>query len=243
MKFAGYDALIIEGQADKPVWIHIDDDQVSIEDASFYGEKELVKQQKNFVLKQALKRVLLLLALRVKTLSLFQDLSIVVTTVVVLELVPYLVLKIKAIVVEGSRGVNVADRKALKELNDYMMTQLIGANNNHVVPSTPQSWAEYSHPGSRWTARKGLYWGAAEGGPIETGEIPPGNANTVGFRTMKSTFDLGPEAEQYTVKWGDATHALFAVCHNLMSRKRKNLAYLKQAETLVSPTLFIPPFP
>lgn len=93
MKFAGYDALIIEGQADNPVWIHIDDDQVSIEDASFYGEKELVKQQKNFVLKQALKRVLLLLALQVKTLSLFQDLSIVVTTVVVLELVPYLVLK------------------------------------------------------------------------------------------------------------------------------------------------------
>lgn len=96
MKFAGYDALIIEGQADNPVWIHIDDDQVSIEDASFYGEKELVKQQKNFVLKQALKRVLLLLALQVKTLSLFQDLSIVVTTVVVLELVPYLVLKIKS---------------------------------------------------------------------------------------------------------------------------------------------------
>ena len=47
------------------------------------------------------------------------------------------------------------------------------------VPSTPQSWAEYSDPKSRWTARKGLFWGAAEGGPIETGEIPPGNQNTV----------------------------------------------------------------
>ena len=30
-----------------------------------------------------------------------------------------------------------ADRKALKELNDYMMTTTIGANNNHVVPGTP----------------------------------------------------------------------------------------------------------
>lgn len=56
----------------------------------------------------------------------------------------------------------------MKRLNDYMMTELIGANNNHVVPSTPQSWAEYSDPKSRWTARKGLFWGAAEGGPIET---------------------------------------------------------------------------
>ncbi len=49
-------------------------------------------------------------------------------------------------------------------------------------------------PKSRWTARKGLFWGAAEGGPIETGEIPPGNQNTVGFRTYKSVFDLGPAA-------------------------------------------------
>lgn len=39
MKFAGYDSLIIEGKSDKPVWIHIDDDQVSIEDASFLWGK------------------------------------------------------------------------------------------------------------------------------------------------------------------------------------------------------------
>ncbi len=80
------------------------------------------------------------------------------------------------------------------------MTELIGANNNHVVPSTPQSWAEYSDPKSRWTARKGLFWGAAEGGPIETGESPPGNQTTVGFRTYNSVLDVGPAAEKYTVK-------------------------------------------
>lgn len=77
---------------------------------------------------------------------------------------------LKAIAVEGTKGVNIADRKEMKRLNDYMMTELIGANNNHVVPSTPQAWAEYSSPNSRWTARKGLFWGAAEGGPIETGK-------------------------------------------------------------------------
>ncbi len=66
---------------------------------------------------------------------------------------------LKAIAVEGTKGVNIADRQEMKRLNDYMMTELIGANNNHVVPSTPQSWAEYSDPKSRWTARKGLFWG------------------------------------------------------------------------------------
>lgn len=243
MKFAGYDALIIEGQADNPVWIHIDDDQVSIEDASFLWGKGTRQTTEELCAQTSPEACVAAIGPAGENLVPLSGLinsrnhsgGAGIGAVLGAK-------KLKAIVVEGSRGVNVADRKALKELNDYMMTQLIGANNNHVVPSTPQSWAEYSHPGSRWTARKGLYWGAAEGGPIETGEIPPGNANTVGFRTMKSTFDLGPEAEQYTVKMGDATHALFAVCHNLMSRKQKNLAYLKQAETLVSPTLFIPPF-
>lgn len=47
---------------------------------------------------------------------------------------------LKAIAVEGTKGVNIADRKEMKRLNDYMMTELIGANNNHVVPSTPQAW-------------------------------------------------------------------------------------------------------
>ena len=39
-----------------------------------------------------------------------------------------------------------------------------------LVTGGQQSWAEYYDAGSRWTARKGLYWAAAEGGPIETGE-------------------------------------------------------------------------
>ena len=46
---------------------------------------------------------------------------------------------LKAIAVEGTKGVNIADRKEMKRLNDYMMTELIGANNNHVVPSTRSS--------------------------------------------------------------------------------------------------------
>ena len=35
------------------------------------------------------------------------------------------------------------------------------------MPSTQQEWAEYYDKGTRWTARKGLYWADAEGEPIE----------------------------------------------------------------------------
>ena len=78
--------------------------------------------------------------------------------------------KCKAVVVKGTKAVNVADPQMVADLSDYMIAQVLGSNNNHVVPSTQQSWAEYYDSGSRWTARKGLYWAAAEGGPIETGE-------------------------------------------------------------------------
>lgn len=46
-----------------------------------------------------------------------------------------------------------------------MLRELIGSNNNHVVPSTQQEWAEYYNKGSRWNAHKGLYWTQAEGRP------------------------------------------------------------------------------
>ncbi|MFW6343505.1 MAG: aldehyde ferredoxin oxidoreductase N-terminal domain-containing protein, partial [Sediminispirochaetaceae bacterium] len=36
LKYAGYDGIIIEGKSDKPVWLRIEDDKVSLEDASLY---------------------------------------------------------------------------------------------------------------------------------------------------------------------------------------------------------------
>lgn len=66
--------------------------------------------------------------------------------------------KCKALVVEGNGSVNVKDPQAVADLSDYMLRELIGSNNNHVVPSTQQEWAEYYNKGSRWNAHKGLYW-------------------------------------------------------------------------------------
>ena len=201
IKLAGYDAIVLEGASSKPVYLHIKDDQVQIKDASFiWGMGTRATTE---------------------TLNRIEGMSACVATIGPAgeNLVPYACLmnsrnhsagagvgtimgskKIKALVVEGNGSVNVADPQTVAELSDYMLREIIGSNNNHVVPSTQQEWAEYYDKGSRWTARKGLYWAQAEGGPIETGEPKPGELNTVGYRCMKSVKDDGPEAEKYTIK-------------------------------------------
>lgn len=201
MKYAGYDVIIIEGKAPHPVWLNIQDDKVTIEDARFLWGKgtratteEICKGTSTETCVAAIGPAgenLVPMSVLINSLS--HSAGAGVGAILGSK-------NLKAIGIRGTGGVPVADRKKLKEINDYVETQLIGANNNHVVPSTPQAWAEYSAKGSRWTARNGLYWGAAEGGPIETGDIPPGNQNTVGFRTQKAVFDNGPAAEKYTVK-------------------------------------------
>ena len=201
IKLAGYDAIIVEGKSDKPVYLHIKDDTVEIKDASFVwglGTRATT---------EALNRV--------------EGNRACVATIGPAgeNLLPYAVMmnsrnhsagaglgcvmgskKLKALVVEGNGSVNVKDPQALADLSDYMLREVVGSNNNHVVPSTQQEWAEYYDKGTRWTARKGLYWADAEGEPIETGEPKPGEINTVGYRCMKTTKDEGPEAEKYTIK-------------------------------------------
>ena len=103
---------------------------------------------------------------------------------------------VKALVVQGNGSVNVKDPQAVADLSDYMLREVIGSNNNHVVPQTQQEWAEFYDKGSRWSARSGLTWGMAEGEPIDVGEPKPGELNTVGYRCMKSVYDLGEVAEK-----------------------------------------------
>ena len=201
IKMAGYDAIIVEGKSDKPVYLHIKNDKVEIKDGSMVWG----------------------LGTRATTevLNRLEGVSACVATIGPAgeNLLPYACMmnsrnhsagaglgtvmgskKLKALVVEGSGTVNVKDPQALADLSDYMLREIIGSNNNHVVPSTQQEWAEYYDKGTRWTARKGLYWADAEGDPIETGEPKPGEINTVGYRCMKTTKDEGPEAEKYTIK-------------------------------------------
>lgn len=213
IKLAGWDAIVVEGISSKPVYLCIKDDDVQLKSAdTLWGSG---------------------------TRATFEKLARIEGTRACVaaigpageNLVPYACMintrshsagaglgaimgskKLKALVVEGNGSVNVADPKTVAELSDYMLSEVIGSNNNHVVPSTQQEWAEYYAEGSRWTARNGLYWGAAEGEPIETGEPKPYEINRVGYRCMKATMDLGPEAEKYTVKM-DGCHGCPIHCY------------------------------
>ncbi len=201
IKKAGYDAVILEGASDEPVYLKIDDDDVEIKSA------DKVWGLGTRATTEALSR-------REGT-----DFCVATIGPAGENLLPYSCLinsrnhsagaglgavmgskKIKALVVRGTKPIYVADPEELANLSDYMLREIVGSNNNHVVPSTQQEWAEYFDKGSRWTARDGLYWALAEGGPINTGEPKPGEINTVGYRCMKSTKDDGPSAEQYTIK-------------------------------------------
>ena len=213
IKQAGWDAIIVEGKSEFPCYINIVDDDVEIKDASdVWG---LGTRATNEILcRRESPRAC------VATIGQAGE-----------NLLPYSCIinsrnhsagagtgavmgskLCKALVVEGNGGVNVADPQAVADLSDYMLREVVGANNNWAVPSTQQEWAEYYDEGSRWTSRKGLYWADAEGHPVETGEPKPGEINTVGYRTMKATRDFGPDAEKYTIKM-NGCHSCPIHCH------------------------------
>ena len=214
IKKAGWDAIVIEGASDEPVYLKIDDDDVEIKPA------DQVWGQGTRATTEALSR------------KEGTDFCVATIGPAGENLLPYACIinsrnhsagagaaavmgskKLKALVVRGSQPIYVADPQEVADLSDYMLREIVGSNNNHVVPSTQQEWAEYFDKGSRWTAQKGLTWALAEGGPIDTGEPKPGKINTVGYRCMKAFKDEGPEAEKYTIKM-DGCHSCPIHCYS-----------------------------
>ena len=214
IKKAGWDAIVIEGASDEPVYLKIDDDDIEIKPA------DQVWGQGTRATTEALSR------------KEGTDFCVATIGPAGENLLPYACIinsrnhsagagaaavmgskKLKALVVRGSQPIYVADPQEVADLSDYMLREIVGSNNNHVVPSTQQEWAEYFDKGSRWTAQKGLTWALAEGGPIDTGEPKPYELNTVGYRCMKAFKDEGPEAEKYTIKM-DGCHSCPIHCYS-----------------------------
>lgn len=223
MKFSGWDGIIVEGKSDKPVWLKVVDDKVSIEDASHLWGKGTVET--NFQLTKELGDGSCVASIGQAGENLVH-LSSIVNSISHSGGGHGSILgskKLKAIAVKGTGAVGIAEGKGPEwvALNKLVTDEILGANNNHVVPSTPQPWAEYSSP-TRWTAQTGLFWGAAKP-PVETGELPPGpgGSNRIGLRTQKAVFDLGPVAEERTIKMGG--------CHSCPIRCQSNL-YLPELE-------------
>ena len=217
MKFAGYDAIVVEGASKTPVWIRIEDDKVSIEDASKLwgkGTRDTSAEINKIMGKEAC----------VASIGQAGENLINLSSVVNSNShsaggqgAVFGAKKLKAIGVKGTKGVPIADGKgeAWLSLVEQFMKDIVGANNQWVVPSTPQPWAEFNNPSSRWTAKKGLFWGAANP-PVETGEDAPGTIGWVALRTQKAVFDLGPVAEARTIRM-DGCYSCPIRCHSDLS--------------------------
>jgi aldehyde:ferredoxin oxidoreductase len=213
LKYAGYDAIIIEGKADKPVWLSIRDDKVEIKDARrLWGQ-----------------------GIRRATIEISQEIgpdSVVAAIGQAGEnQLPMAVVmnsyshsaggvggvmgskNLKAIGVKGTGSVRIAGKKENWERLVKYHLSLLGSNNQHVVPNSPQPWAEYSAP-TRWVASRGRKWGASDPS-IDTGPCDPHDLNRIAYRTNNAAYYMGNLAWQYTVRGSGCTGCPIR-CHTLI---------------------------
>jgi aldehyde:ferredoxin oxidoreductase len=216
LKFAGWDNVILEGKADKPVYLAIMDDKVEIRNAGnmwgngiYRATEQICEEMGSDTCVAAIGQagenlVPMSVVMNSNSHSAGAGMGAVMGSK-----------NLKAIGVLGTGSVQIAaDKSDWKDYVKYMLG-LLGANNNHAVPSTPQKWAEFYDPSVRWTARKGLFWGSADP-PVETGECDPHDMNSIGYRTAKATFDMGPMAERFHVRQGGC-HSCPIRCHVYMN--------------------------
>lgn len=204
IKFAGYDAIIVEGKSDTPVWVKVLNDEVTFEDASDLWGKGT--RETTAILNKEAGAEFCVCAIGPAGENLVPD-SIIVNSMCHAagagSGAVFGSKKLKAIVIHGTKSIAVADPAKLMELNRYQLTELIGVNNNHVMPSNQQSWNEFVGA-TRWQGGPGKEWGKAIGGPLDTGEQKPGDINAIGMRNHTINFFMGNDdvAFKHTVKTG-----------------------------------------
>jgi aldehyde:ferredoxin oxidoreductase len=130
---------------------------------------------------------------------------------------------LKAIGVRGTGSVRIAGNKEEWEKLIKYHLSLLGASNQHVVPSSPQPWAEFHEPNSRWKGSQGRAWGAAAR-PIETGTCEPHNLNRIAYRTNSAAFFMGDIAWQYTVR-GNGCSGCPIRCHAIIKLPSVSVKY------------------
>ena len=214
LKYAGYDAIVIQGKADRPVWLSIIDREVQIQDARpLWGQG----------IRRTTEAISQSMGPEAVVAAIGQAGENRVPMSVVMSSVSHSAggigsvmgsKNLKAIAVRGTGSVRIAgDKEEWEKLIKYHLS-LLGANNQHVVPNSPQPWAEFYEPRSRWVASKGRAWGAASR-PIETGTCDPRDLNRIAYRTNNAAFFSGDIAWQYTVRGNGCTSCPIR-CHTMI---------------------------
>jgi aldehyde:ferredoxin oxidoreductase len=214
LKYAGYDAIIIEGKADHPVWLSIVDGKTEINDARrLWGQ-----------------------GIRRTTIEINQQMGPEASVAAIGQagenLVPMSMVinsyshsaggvggvmgskNLKAIGVRGTGSIWIAGNKGEWEKVIKLHLSILGANNQNVVPNRPQPWAEHYNAGSRWMASTGRQWGGATPN-IDTGSCEPHDLNKIAYRTNNAAYFLGDKAWKYTVR-GNGCTACPIRCHTML---------------------------
>src|SRR5512137_86283 len=214
LKYAGYDAVVIKGKAERPVWLSIVDEKVQIRDARrLWGEG----------IRQTTSAITRIMGPEAVVAAIGQAGENLVPMSVVISSVSHSAggigsvmgaKNLKAIGVVGTGSVRIAgDKDKWEKLIKYHLS-LLGANNQHVVPGSPQPWAEYHDSGSRWRGSRGRSWGMSSP-VIETGTCDPHDLNRIAYRTNNAVHYLGDLAWKYTVRGNGCTGCPIR-CHTMI---------------------------
>jgi aldehyde:ferredoxin oxidoreductase len=213
LKYAGYDAVIIEGKAERPVWLFIRDGRVEIRDARHLWGTGIRRATLEISHEMGPESVVAAIGQAGENLV---PLSVVMNSVSHSAGGVGAVMgakNLKAIGVQGSGSVRIAgDKTEWERLIKYHLT-ILGGNNQHVVPSFPHPQSEYYNPNSRWVGAPGKRWGAAEP-PVE---INGGlyDLNRIAFRSNSGAFYLGDQAWKHTVRGNGCTGCPIR-CHTIL---------------------------
>ena len=214
LKYAGYDALVVQGKAERPVWLSIVNDKVQIRDARRLWGGGI--RQTTFAITRIMGPEAVVAAIGQAGENLV-PMSVVINSISHSAGGIGSVMgakNLKAIGIVGTGSVRIAGDRAQWEKLIRHHLALLGANNQHVVPSSPQPWAEYHDSASRWRASGGQAWGAAPRS-IETGTCDPHDLNRIAYRTNNAAYFLGDIAWQYTVRGNGCTSCPIR-CHTMM---------------------------
>lgn len=214
LKYAGYDAIIIQGKADRPVWLMIADQKVEIHDARrMWGQG----------IRSATQSIMEIMGKDAVVAAIGQAGENLVPMSVVMNDVSHSAggigsvmgsKNLKAIGVRGTGSIRIAGDKGEWEKAISYHLSLLGGNNQNVVPDSPQPWAEFYEPKSRWNAARGRRWGAAAH-PVETGTCDPHDKNRIAYRSNVAAFFLGENVWKSTVR-GNGCSSCPIRCHTLL---------------------------
>ena len=224
LKFAGWDSVIVEGKAEYPVWICIDNQNVSIRDARALWGTGIYRTTAQ-IMEEMGSNCASVAAIGQAGENLFGPAMILTDRSGAGSLGAIMGSKnLKAVGVTGTGSVPIACTG--QELLDIIAyhTSLVGGTSGSMTPKFPQPWAEFY--GGGWTNAKDVFWGGADP-PVQTGECDPHNVQAIAFRGPGTRWPWTSADMQYTLVRGASCFGCPQPCNQAVHFPKMEAEYGK----------------